>query len=49
VSLLDVNKVIRRNGAIDVAKEANKFNAVIEKADKLNTAIKEITNPIDVN
>jgi hypothetical protein len=39
VSLLNVNGAIGRNRAIDVAKEANKLNAAIE----------ETTNPIDIN
>ena len=41
MSLLDVNGAIGRNGAIDVAKEINKFNAIIEEANGLNTAIEE--------
>jgi hypothetical protein len=49
VSLLDVNGVIRRNGAIDIAKKANKLNAAIKEADELNAVIKEITDLIDVN
>jgi hypothetical protein len=40
VSFLDINEVIGRNGAIDVAK-ANRFNAIIEEANELNKAIKE--------
>jgi hypothetical protein len=39
VSFLDVNGAIGRNGAIDVAKEANGLNAAIE----------EITDPMDVD
>jgi hypothetical protein len=39
VSFLNVNGAIGRNRAIDVAKEANKLNAAIEKT----------TDPIDIN
>jgi hypothetical protein len=49
VSLLDVNGVIRRNGAIDIAKETNGFNAAIEEADEFNAAIEETTDLMDVN
>jgi hypothetical protein len=59
VSLLDVNGAIGRNGAIDVAKEANGLNAAIEEAnglnaaieetDELNAAIEETTDPMDID
>jgi hypothetical protein len=59
VSLLDVNGAIGRNGAIDVAKEANGLNAAIEEAnglnaaieeaDEFNAAIEETTDPMDVD
>jgi hypothetical protein len=49
VSFLDVNGAIRRNGAIDIAKEANRFNAAIEETNGLNEAIKETTNPMDID
>jgi hypothetical protein len=59
VSLLNVNRAIRRNRAIDIAKKANGLNAAIEKANRLNAAIKkanglnksikETTDPMDIN
>ena len=49
MSLLNVNKAIRRNGAIDVAKKTNKLNAAIKKANGLNAAIEKISNLINVN
>jgi hypothetical protein len=59
VSLLNVNRVIRRNGAIDIAKEANRLNIAIEEANGLNAAIKEAnglneaiketTDPMDID
>jgi hypothetical protein len=49
VSLLDVNGAIGRNGAIDIAKEANGLNAAIEEANGLNEAIEETTDPMDID
>lgn len=49
MSFLNVNKIIKRNKVIDVAKEASELNTVIKKTNKLNIVIKEITNLIDVN
>ena len=49
MSLLNVNRAIGRNRAIDIAKEANRLNTAIKEADELNAAIKEITNLIDIN
>jgi hypothetical protein len=49
VSFLNVNRIIGRNEAIDIAKEANGFNTVIKEANGLNKAIEEITDPININ
>jgi hypothetical protein len=49
MSLFDVNGAIGRNRAIDIAKEANELNAVIEKANGLNKVIEETTDPMDIN
>jgi hypothetical protein len=49
VSFLDVNGAIRRNGAIDIAKEANRLNIAIEEANGLNEVIKEITDPMNID
>jgi hypothetical protein len=59
VSFLNVNEAIRRNGAIDIAKEANGLNTVIKEANGLNAVIEEtnglnevidqITDPMDID
>jgi hypothetical protein len=49
MSLLNVNGTIKRNEAIDIAKKANRLNAAIEEANGLNKAIKETTDPMDID
>jgi hypothetical protein len=49
VFFFDVNEAIRRNRAIDIAKEVNGLNAAIEKANGLNEVIEEITDLMDID